>query len=67
MLHVGAEPPPSSSVNSTFSPSSLIVALCQNAKFSFVVDEMTSGLAGSEMSRITPSATHAPAAMSSSW
>ena len=52
-------------MKSTFEPSWLIVALCQNAKFGSKMLESTSGSSGSEMSRITPWPMHAPAAMSS--
>jgi hypothetical protein len=64
-LHTAALPPPSSSVNSTFLPSSLIVALCQKAKFSLsTMFDSTSGRSGSEMSISTPSPMQAPAARS---
>ena len=66
-LQVGALPPPSSSVNRTFLPSWLIVALCQNAKFGSSTDAMTFGFTGSLMSMIAPSPVQAPAARPISW
>ena len=54
-------------MNSTFLPSLLIVALCQNAKFVSSMLASTFGLTGLRMSRITPSPVHAPAARPISW
>src|SRR5262245_46044089 len=63
-LHVGAPPPPSSSVKITRFPSLVNVAECQNAKFGSDTELITYGFSGSEMSIRAPSPMHAPAARS---
>ena len=47
----------------TLVPSLLNVAECQNAKFVSRTVSMTFGSSGSEMSMMTPSPMHAPAAI----
>src|SRR5436189_778145 len=60
--HLGARPPPHSSVNSSLVPSLLNVAECQNAKFESAAAARRLGLAGSRMSRSRPYPAHAPPA-----
>src|SRR5206468_12344160 len=60
--HLGARPPPHSSVNSSLVPSLLNVAECQNAKFESATAARRRGWAGSRMSSSKPYPAHAPPA-----